>query len=223
MSSTLSDEAAETVEALDNTDAPPARRRRSRRASGQHWSRVLHVYLSMVCFAVVLFFSVTGLTLNHPTWTLGGDGSETTGKGTLPAAWIGADGEIDWLATAEFLRAEHGLKGAVADREATATDASITFKAPGYSADAFINVPAGDYTIVVSQQGPLGVLNDLHKGRDARGSWRWLIDASAVFLILVSFTGLVLQLFLRRRRTSALYTVAGGTVIVALITWLALR
>ena len=35
-------------------------------------SRWLHIYLSMVSFAIVLFFSVTGLTLNHPSW-LGGD------------------------------------------------------------------------------------------------------------------------------------------------------
>ena len=30
--------------------------------------RWLHVYLSMVSFAVLLFFAVTGFTLNHPTW-----------------------------------------------------------------------------------------------------------------------------------------------------------
>jgi uncharacterized protein len=116
---------------------------------------VLHVYLSMVCFAVVLFFSVTGLTLNHPTWTLG-DGAELTEKGTLPAGWIGSDGAIDWLTTAEYLRAEHSLKGSVSDREATAADASITFKGPGYGADAFIDAATGNYTIAVAQQGPLG-------------------------------------------------------------------
>ena len=30
--------------------------------------RWLHVYLSMISLAVVLFFSVTGITLNHPDW-----------------------------------------------------------------------------------------------------------------------------------------------------------
>ncbi|MCA9104533.1 MAG: PepSY-associated TM helix domain-containing protein, partial [Planctomycetales bacterium] len=30
--------------------------------------RWVHLYLSMVGFAALFFFSVTGLTLNHPTW-----------------------------------------------------------------------------------------------------------------------------------------------------------
>jgi hypothetical protein len=30
--------------------------------------RWLHIYLSMFGLAAVLFFSVTGLTLNHPDW-----------------------------------------------------------------------------------------------------------------------------------------------------------
>jgi hypothetical protein len=32
------------------------------------WSRWLHIYLSMFSFVIVLFFSVTGLTLNHLEW-----------------------------------------------------------------------------------------------------------------------------------------------------------
>ena len=32
------------------------------------WARWLHIYLSMVTFAILLFFAVTGLTVNHPEW-----------------------------------------------------------------------------------------------------------------------------------------------------------
>ncbi|RZL28742.1 MAG: peptidase, partial [Pedobacter sp.] len=46
-------------------------------------SRWLHIYLSMVSFAIVLFFSVTGLTLNHPTWFGGDKQVETKYKGKL--------------------------------------------------------------------------------------------------------------------------------------------
>ena len=38
-------------------------------------SRWLHVYLSMFSFAVLMFFAVTGLTLNHANWF---DGQERT-------------------------------------------------------------------------------------------------------------------------------------------------
>ena len=32
-----------------------------------HWSRWLHTYLSMVSFTILLFFAVTGITLNDQT------------------------------------------------------------------------------------------------------------------------------------------------------------
>ena len=45
------------------------RRSRTKKASVQKWARILHAYSSMLCLLVVLFFSVTRLTLNHPNWT----------------------------------------------------------------------------------------------------------------------------------------------------------
>ena len=51
------------------------------------WSRWLHLYLSMLSFLVVLFFAVTGITLNHADWF---DGAQVERKatGTLPASWV---------------------------------------------------------------------------------------------------------------------------------------
>ena len=31
-------------------------------------SRLIHVYVSMALLTLLLFFSVTGITLNHPEW-----------------------------------------------------------------------------------------------------------------------------------------------------------
>ena len=59
-------------------------------------------------------------------------------------------------------------------------------------------------------------MNDLHKGRDASSSWSWVIDASAILLVVVSLTGLGIQLFRRKRRTRALVVagVAGREVML---------
>jgi uncharacterized protein len=176
----------------------------------------------MVCFMVVLFFSVTGLTLNHPTWSLGSAGSEITETGSLPAEWRSGE-TVDWLVVSEYLRAEHSLRGSVAEHEATADEATITYKGPGFAADAFIDATDGSYEITIASQGIVGVMNDLHKGRDSTSSWKWLIDVSAIVLILISFSGLVLQLFLRRRRRSAMWTVFGGTIVLAFFYYLAMR
>lgn len=173
----------------------------------------------MVCFLVVLFFSVTGLTLNHPTWTLGGNGSTAQAEGVLPADFKSGDA-IDWLRVAEFLRKEHSLRGEVSARNESAGEGTISFRGPGYSADAFFATDTGTYQITAKSAGPLGVANDLHKGRDTKSSFKWLIDASAIFLILISVTGLTMQFFLRKRRRSALWSVAGGALLFVFFVFL---
>jgi uncharacterized protein len=214
----------------EQTQPNPTRRKPTRRKPGRskakttahRLTRTIHVYTSMVCFLVVLFFSATGLTLNHPTWTLGGNGSRATVSGTLPPDWKVGD-TIDWLNTAEFLRATHGLRGHVDEHDASSTTASITFKAPGYSADAFIQVDKGTYDLTVEAQGLLGVMNDLHKGRDSSSPWKWLIDVAAIFLVVISLTGLLLQFFLRKRRFRALSVAVVGAVAAAILSWLTLK
>ena len=47
------------------SDKPPASPRNALRKRIAVVSRWLHIYLSMASFGVVLFFSATGLTLNH--------------------------------------------------------------------------------------------------------------------------------------------------------------
>jgi len=165
--------------------APTGRTRRKRplRLRVHSALRWLHIYTSMVSLLVVLFFAATGVTLNHPDWLAGERTEEVTG--TLPADVKTAKG-IDWLVVAEHLRAAHGVHGTVADRREDDREGSLTFRAPGYSADAFINVRDGSYKLTVSYQGAVGVLNDLHRGRDAGNAWAWLIDVSGVFLVFLT-------------------------------------
>ena len=127
-----------------------ARRRRPMRLRVHSALRWLHIYTSMVSLLVVLFFAATGVTLNHPDWLAGERTEEVTG--TLPAAWKTAKG-IDWLVVAEHLRAAHGVHGTVADRREDDREGSLTFRAPGYSADAFIDARDGSYKLTVSYQG----------------------------------------------------------------------
>ena len=32
------------------------------------WTRTLHIHVSMFAMMIVLFFALTGFTLNHPDW-----------------------------------------------------------------------------------------------------------------------------------------------------------
>ncbi|HUQ70216.1 MAG TPA: PepSY-associated TM helix domain-containing protein [Planctomycetaceae bacterium] len=197
-----------------------SRRLGSRIAATVRW---LHIYLSMFGFATILLFSVTGITLNHPTWFgLDADRIDDV-SGEIEREWLqsSADAAVDQLAIAEFLRSRHRLHGAVREFRVDEFECFVSFKGPGYAADAFIDRATGRYQLTVSQHGAVAVLNDLHKGRDTGRSWSLVIDLSAGLMGLSAVTGLVLLFYLKRRRVAGLVTALVGTVaIVAAYLWL---
>lgn len=182
-------------------------------------SRWLHIYLSMVSFAVVLFFSFTGLTLNHPSWLAGDKQVNIKNKGTLNVKWVNNPdtNKIAKLEIVEFLRKTHNVKGYVSEIRIEETEVSVTLKGPAYSADAFINRETGNYELSEIKTGIVAVMNDLHKGRDAGSGWGWIIDISAIFLILVSLSGLILLCFMKKRRVAGFITGVVGLLICYLI------
>jgi len=208
-------------EPLKPGDGGPGKPRQVWKKRGAAWSRWLHLYLSMLSFFVVLFFSVTGLTLNHAEWF---DGQQTESKrtGTLPAAWVSVPdtARIRKLEIVELLRNKYGVKGAVSDFLVEDDQCSVSFKGPGYSADAFINREAGTFKLTELRLGWVAVLNDLHKGRDSGPGWSWLIDISAVFLTVVSLSGLAMLFFLKNKRIRGLVVGIVGGVICYLLYWL---
>jgi hypothetical protein len=158
----------------------------------------------MASFAILLFFAVTGLTLNHAE-RFGASPRVAQIKGRVNINWVKAeDAAVDKLAVVEHLRQAHGIKGGLSDFRLDESQASVSFKGPGYAADAFINRETGEYDLTETRSGLVAALNDLHKGRDTGRAWSWLIDASAVLMTLVSLTGLVLIWFVKRRRLSGL-------------------
>jgi len=182
-----------------------------------YWMRFLHVYTSMFALVVMIFFGITGITLNHPSWTFGDETVTSTDAGTLPDDVLG-DGDVELLAVSEFVRSSYDVGAEVSDFSITGNEGQISYKGPGYGADVFFQADTGEYSITIQEQGFVGVMNDLHKGRDSSTTWRWIIDASGALLVVIGVTGLGIQLLMRKRRTSALaWTVVGGVLTVVLI------
>ncbi len=182
-------------------------------------SRWLHIYLSMVSFAVVLFFSFTGLTLNHPSWFGGDKQMVVKNKGQLNVNWVNQPdtNKIAKLEIVELLRKTYAVKGFVTEVRIDDAEVSVSFKGPAYSCDAFIDRATGSYEVSEIKMGLVAVMNDLHKGRDSGKGWGWVIDVSAVFLILVSLSGLMLLFFIKKRRFAGLITGAVGLGLCYLI------
>ena len=211
-------------------DSPAERRPRPAMSAGKHlrrllakWSRWLHIYLSMFGLATILFFCATGLTLNHPDWFF--EESTVQLEGELPVEWLHVDAEppkdwdgydfaheVDKLQVAEQLRAEHHLTGRLSDFLVFEDECEVTFEGPGYASTARIDRESGAYTLDVTSNDLVTIMNDLHKGRHTGEVWSWAIDVSAVIGVLVSLTGFVLIFFLRLRLKSGLMVALAGTI-----------
>ena len=200
--------------------APPSGRRhfRAKLAVVTRW---VHLYASMIGLAALFFFSLTGLTLNHADWTFGCAPREADLEGDLDQGWMrSGQPEVARLEIAEALRARHGLRGTVEDFQVQDDQCSVSFKAPGSSAEATIDRATGHYQLHTVSEGWISVANDLHKGSHSGRAWSWVIDVSAVLLALVSATGLVLVFYVRRRRVAGLlWALAGLAAVVVIALW----
>ena len=177
--------------------------------------RWLHIYISMLGLAIVLFFSVTGITLNHPGWFEGDVERRREFEGSMDPSWLGtgAGDGVARLEIVERLRGSHGIKGALAEFRVEEGECVVVFKGPGYAADALIDRSTGHYTMAETSHGLVAVLNDLHKGRDAGPTWSLVIDVSAVLMTVISLSGLLLICYLKLRRKPGLVTAIVGTLI----------
>jgi hypothetical protein len=211
----------------------PARSRRRRfNIKFAKLMRWLHIYLSMFSLAVVLFFSVTGITLNHPSWFYNGAESTRESEGQIDLTWLhSASGapaasaddpaalarEVSKLEVVEHLRSAHAIGGALADFRVDEHECLVSFKGPGYAADAFIDRDTGRYRLTQTYHGFIALLNDLHKGRDTGPVWSVLIDVSAVLMTAIALSGLILLFYLKLRRKTGVIVVLVGAVVAIVL------
>jgi len=194
--------------------------------------RWLHIYLSMFSLAVVLFFSVTGITLNHPDWFFNAAEGHAEAEGRINLDWLhsraAASGpeadqqaapaqQVAKLEVVEQLRTTHKIRGALAEFRVDENECLVSFKGPGYAADAFIDRESGRYRLTESYHGFIAVLNDLHKGRDSGPVWSVLIDVAAVLMTAISLSGLVLLFYLKLRRIPGVIVALVGTALVVVL------
>ena len=190
------------------------------------WARWLHLYASMLGLAALLFFSVTGVTLNHPSWLMGSVRRSEPLTGQMDPAWLAHGrevGTIDSLRVVEHLRRRHGIGGLLDDFRADDGECTLSLKGPGTSADIVVDRKSGNYRGERIHEGWVAVLNDLHKGRNSGRAWAWLIDLSGVLLALVSATGLWLLWYVRRRRATGLWAGVAGVLAMLAAWWLWVR
>lgn len=178
-------------------------------------TRWLHIYVSMISFFLVLFFALTGITLNHPD-AFANQQQQITRKGQVDIAWVAEKldtGQINKQALLQYFLNTEKLSGTVSEWVLSPQQCLVSYKGPGYSADAFINRTDGSYELSINEAGWIGVMNDLHKGRDTGKKWAWVIDVAAVFMTLVSLTGILLMVWMKKKRLSGFLIALAGVVL----------
>ena len=183
------------------------------------YSRWLHIYVSMTSFVIVLFFAITGWTLNHPD-KFGGLERHRQAAGSIDTKLTNTGGvEPAKPEIVEALQRDQRVGGALSDFRVDDEMISVAFKGPGYMADANVDRRSGKYEFSESHLGPIAVLNDLHKGRDTGGAWKFLIDVSAGLLTFISLSGLVLLYFIHKHRVAGFVLLLAGGALTALVVW----
>jgi hypothetical protein len=185
-----------------------------------------HWISAAVCFAALILFTVTGITLNHAS-AISATPSVATGEAQLPeklrAALAAADpqgappADVTAWAESEF---DLALGGAAAEW----SDEELYLSAPGPGRDTWVSIDraSGLAKSETTNRGWIAYFNDLHKGRNTGLAWTIFIDIVAIAVLFFSITGLVLLWIQARQRTSTWPLVGGGVVlVVALMVFLA--
>lgn len=186
-------------------------------------SRMLHAYLSAFAFLTLMFFSLTGLLLNHPEWFEGAKAKPLESRIVLSPAELKAA-----LAQPEPGRAlaagvgeRIALRGGYKSAELLDDEAHIRLEGVSGRSDVIVNLQDGSTEISVHRATLVSLIGDLHRGKNSGTAWQWLIDVSAVLILALSLLGYVLFFSMRFRLGPSLkLTAASLLAMVALYIFL---
>lgn len=211
---------------MKRRNAKPAKS--ARRRAIYTYARFLHIYISTALFALLIFFCITGFFLNHLD-TFGGSASDeskeipfTPALTELFAAENTPFENPPLAALKQYVQQRHGLSQFNRmELDEDAGELILDYSLPaGYASAIFL---VEDETLLLEYQkgSVLAVMNDLHKGRHTGGAWSWVIDLSALLMVLFAITGFILVFQNKRQRANALWVTALGvaTPVIIYFVW----
>lgn len=184
-------------------------------------SRMLHAYLSAFAFLTLIFFSATGVLLNHPEWFETYRPAEGKVAFALtPAELAAAKASKDHgRALAAAAQSHASLPGAYASADIDGREALVRLEGPKGSSDVTIDLSTGKADGRVTRPNLLAVIQDLHRGKNSGAAWRWVIDLSAWIVLGLSLIGYVLFFSLRFRLKTCLVLTAASLAVMVGVAW----
>lgn len=176
--------------------------------------RTLHIYLSMFGLLVMFLFGFTGFTVNHEDWFGATTPRVQESESQTPVELLTRN---DRLKIVEHLRATLKISGALTAFDDLDDRFSVGFKEPGQIWEIEITRNTGVTRVHHEIFNLAAVINNLHRGRYSGEAWRWIIDISAILIVMACATGMVLWLVLPRRRIVGALALALGVLGTVLI------
>lgn len=188
------------------------------------WVKQLHTWhwiSAAISLAAMLFFAVTGITLNHaasiPATPIVTDRNAQLEPSVLRALTAKSDDAPLPAPVAEAVRGAVGLDPTGKPGEWSDAEVYVALPRPGGDAWVSIDRATGKVSAEVTDRGWISYLNDLHKGRNSGSAWFWFIDLFAVACVLFTITGLfLLQVHARHRPSTWPIVLAGIALPVVL-------
>jgi hypothetical protein len=158
--------------------------------------RTIHIYLTMFGLLVLLGFGITGFTINHEDWFAATRPKVSEVEGKTPLELIA---KKDSAQVVSYLRQTFHIAAALASYDDLDERLSVGFKSPGEIWEIQIDKTSGKTAVHAEQFNWVAIVNNLHRGRYSGAAWSWVIDASAVLIVLACLTGIVMWLALPKR------------------------
>ncbi|WP_445344495.1 PepSY-associated TM helix domain-containing protein [Acinetobacter bohemicus] len=183
-------------------------------------SRYVHGWLSAFAFLTLLFFSVTGLLLNHPEWFEPAKTEETT-QLILPESILKSikqqENPSDTILN--YVRHQQNVVGRYQSSEVMDNEVMIRLESPAGATDIWVMADTGETEITQKPASTVSMLNDLHRGKNSGLAWSWLIDISAIIVIALSLVGYILFLSIKTRLVTHLVLTAVSLALIILLIW----
>lgn len=178
----------------------------SRSAWLKHVTR-WHWISSAFSLVGMLFFALTGITLNHAALFENSTAQVTRQVAVLPPVVLaavnarpGEDGDAPPAELTSWLAQTWHLAVYPKGTEWRADEVFIDLKRPGVDASLSLDRHSGAITYEAADRGWVAWLNELHRGRNAGGVWSGFITFLGVCCVVFCITGLlILQVHARSR------------------------
>lgn len=182
-------------------------------------ARLIHIYVSMALLTLLLFFSVTGITLNHPEWFNSHQAQVIEQEATIESVKkLALKSNNISIKQQQIITAELEQVLAIslvdAKAELMSDELFYSIKQAGENSTIAVDLTSGEVFYEHTHYGWWAVLNDLHKGRNTSSFWSWTLDLSSALFIIFAITGFILAMPQKRFRRTLILSLSSTVLAI---------